>query len=644
MREKANRMSAHSNADLVMFFVGAVLGLLLVLTGVAMVTNRLFCEAWAVPSGVFDPLRFFGSGDAGTFGRTPSGCAAPTVAIVVAWGVVLTGATVATVFGVRAWMTWRESDKKFIESLLRRDGFARRAEVKDAIGTKAAISMTGKVRPTLPKEKRTPEAGNLRLGVSRGVTCWIGLEESVLLIGPPRSGKGVTVIVGAILDAPGPVITTSSRADNYAMTAPARAKKGPVTLFDPQGLTGKPTTMKWSPITGCEHAQTANQRANSLVSAAGLTSDGSNSEWRAPAVMIMQCLLHAAAIDGQSVDALMRWGNSPAEAKEAVTILKRAPGQSQAWGLALESEIDSDPKMRANKWFGVSNAVAGLSVQSVRDALSPESASETFDIDTFIEQCGTLYIIGTKTGGSSAGPFLVAMMDAITERAREIAAKREGNRLDPPMSLPLDEIANIATWEGLIPLMADGGGVGISPMPVVQSLAQARNNWGEQAASALYDASTVKIQLGGASNTQDLQGFRDLSGGREVIRASKSRQSDGSSVSEQIHDDQVLDVDEIRRLPFGWALVFYRNRRPMLLSLAKYWERKDADVINTAKKLYAESLLDSQKAQEWLAALTPPPVKNAKTEQLALPAGKATDVAEEAEVDEVSDDDDVMVL
>ena len=234
-------------------------------------------------------------------------------------------------------------------------------------------------------------------------------------------------------------------------------------------------------------------------------------------------------------------------------------------------------------------------------------------------------------------------MDAITERAREIAAKREGNRLDPPMSLPLDEIANIATWEGLIPLMADGGGVGISPMPVVQSLAQARNNWGEQAASALYDASTVKIQLGGASNTQDLQGFRDLSGGREVIRASKSRQSDGSSVSEQIHDDQVLDVDEIRRLPFGWALVFYRNRRPMLLSLAKYWERKDADVINTAKKLYAESLLDSQKAQEWLAALTPPPVKNAKTEQLALPPGKdtSTDVAE---VDEVSDDDDVMVL
>ena len=111
MREKANRMTAHSNADLVMFFVGAVLGLLLVLTGVAMVTNRLFCEAWAVPSGVFDPLRFFGSGDAGTFGRTPSGCAAPTVAIVVAWGVVLTGATVATVFGVRAWITWRESDK-----------------------------------------------------------------------------------------------------------------------------------------------------------------------------------------------------------------------------------------------------------------------------------------------------------------------------------------------------------------------------------------------------------------------------------------------------------------------------------------------------------------------------------------------------
>src|SRR5699024_10526673 len=84
------------------------------------------------------------------------------------------------------------------------------------------------------------------------------------LIGPPRSGKGLHLLIGAILDAPGPVVTTSSRADNYAATAAIRRSRGPVALFDPQGLTDTPTTLKWSPITRCEVPRVANQRAACL--------------------------------------------------------------------------------------------------------------------------------------------------------------------------------------------------------------------------------------------------------------------------------------------------------------------------------------------------------------------------------------------
>ncbi|MBD4583306.1 type IV secretion system protein VirD4, partial [Xanthomonas citri pv. citri] len=100
----------------------------------------------------------------------------------------------------------------------------------------------------------------------------------------------------AILDAPGPVITTSSRADNLGATAELRKAKGPVALFDPQGLTGQPSTLKWSPITGCEEPRVANQRAASLIGASGLGSSSSNAEWQAPAITIMECLLHAAAL------------------------------------------------------------------------------------------------------------------------------------------------------------------------------------------------------------------------------------------------------------------------------------------------------------------------------------------------------------
>ncbi|WP_229659442.1 type IV secretory system conjugative DNA transfer family protein [Nesterenkonia alkaliphila] len=599
-----------TGGDIAMYAVGALVALLAALTGLGMVANRVACGQWAAPSGVFDPLTFVGTGDATAFGETETGCTAPTWGVGVAWGLFLVVAIVGTLGGFAAYTKYRQSDKYFIARMRRREGLAKRAEIREWMGPKAAKKATGKVRPTLEKKDRTPEAGNILLGHSEGVPCWASLEESQVLLGPPRSGKGVNVLVGAIVDAPGPVITTSSRADNYSMTAPLRAKKGPVTLFDPQGLTGKATTLKWSPITGCEKPQVANQRASSLIGAAGLAADGNNSEWRAPAIDIMQALLHAAALENRSVDDLMLWGKSSAQARAAVEILREHEEKGTAavgWGAALESVIEGDPKMRANMWFGVSNAVQGLSVDAVRQTLNPRSADETFDIDRFIKESGTLYIVGTKTGGSSAGPFLIAMMDAITERAREIAAKRKGNRLDPPLALILDEIANITrAWEGLVQLMADGGGVGISAMPVFQSLAQVRDAWGEQAASAIFDAATIKIQLGGASGTRDLEEIQKLAGQREIIRASKSRQKDGSSVSDQIHDKNVLEIDELRRLPFSWAIVLFRKQRPIFMNLKPYWKRKDADEIDQAKKAYAKSLLDPEHEHEWEAMLRPP--------------------------------------
>ena len=39
------------------------------------------------------------------------------------------------------------------------------------------------------------------------------------MLGPPRSGKGLHLVINAILDAPGAVITTATRPDNIAVTA-----------------------------------------------------------------------------------------------------------------------------------------------------------------------------------------------------------------------------------------------------------------------------------------------------------------------------------------------------------------------------------------------------------------------------------------
>lgn len=67
----------------------------------------------------------------------------------------------------------------------------------------------------------------------------------------------------------------------------------------------------------------------------------------------MECLLHAAALGGRTVDDLMRWGNNTAEAKEAAKILAEHPGSASNWNLVIQGIIDGEPKLLQNKWFGV---------------------------------------------------------------------------------------------------------------------------------------------------------------------------------------------------------------------------------------------------------------------------------------------------
>ena len=50
----------------------------------------------------------------------------------------------------------------------------------------------------------------------------------MVLLGPPRSGKGYNIVIPMLLDAPGAVITTATRADNLSATMTARAAPGPV--------------------------------------------------------------------------------------------------------------------------------------------------------------------------------------------------------------------------------------------------------------------------------------------------------------------------------------------------------------------------------------------------------------------------------
>lgn len=163
------------------------------------------------------------------------------------------------------------------------------------------------------------------------------------------------------------------------------------------------------------------------------------------------------------------------------------------------------------------------------------------------------------------------------EAARRMAATSPGARLDPTVLLALDEVGNLALLPSLPTLMAEGGGTGITTMSVLQSLAQARENWSENAAGAIWDASIVKIILGRASNSKDLHDLTTLIGERDEVTDSTPIGDHGSRTAQRsIRRVPIMPPDTIPTLPFGTALVLLRTAPPIATRMRTWTDRTAA--------------------------------------------------------------------
>lgn len=533
------------------------------------------------PPSFFNPVAGVGLvvGRADWFSRGSVECAPSLAAVWWLVGVMLALVAALAVGGALGWRMWKQSGAWLRQDILSREGVAGRAEIVRDFGARAVRRRGLYTRPGLSKP--SIQDVSWTLGRSRGVTIHVSTEESMVIQGAPRSGKGLYVVINAILDAPGAVVTTSTRADNLVVTMRARMSDGrPVTVFDPQGMSGLPSTLRWSPVRGCGDPDIATRRA--LVITADTEMKGENAAWQKRSLIILQCLLHAAALSGEGIAAFRRWSSSPVLAREALDILGRT-GAALGWQADLMGILEDDPRNTSNSWIGVSAAVAPLSSPRVMAALNPQDEAQEFDPKAFIRQRGTLYLIGTRSGAAAAGPYLSALIDDIDNAAREMAFVSAGGRLDPPLSLILDEIANLSPWPGLPVVLSDGGGIGISTLVVLQSLSQARSGWSIEEAATIWDSAIIKVIFGGGSDERDLRSLAGLLGERSLIMNTRSWSAQGRQDGEQIRDTPVIRLDEIRRLPVGTALMLGRRTRPILLDLRDWHKRKDAAELGRSK-------------------------------------------------------------
>ncbi|MCI1978278.1 MAG: TraM recognition domain-containing protein [Bifidobacteriaceae bacterium] len=560
----------------------AIIGLLTLVAFMLALRGAGSAAAWI--TGIAPPTGGPASGISVLFNPSDPGAALGTPALnpVVYWTVTSLMLTLTGILGVFAWLRVRRFTKTVEADPRRMAGIATRHDITTTASTKALLKRAVNLRPSLESPK--PEDVGYLLGSSKGAGVWASVEDSIMVIGPPRSGKGLHLVIPAILDAPGAVVCTSTRPDNLTATMRARATIGPVAIFDPQHLAeGLPSGMRWSPIRGCENPQTAMIRATGLAAGTGLSSGGveSGGFWEGKTRSALQALLHAAAIDHRTSAELFRWTLDPVAAADAVAILNAAPGAATGWAESLQAMIDSDPRTRDSIWQGVSLALGSLADPRVLDAVSPD-VGESFDPETFIHDKGTLFLLATGSGAGASAALVAALVEDLIETARRMAARSPGARLDPPLLLALDEIANLAPLPSLPTLMAEGGGSGITTMPVLQSLSQARDRWNEHQASAIWDAAIVKVILGGASGSRDLQDIANLIGERDEYTDSVTLGDHGTRSNQRsIRRVPILPPDRIRRLPFGTGIILLRSAPPIITDLRPWPKRPDAAQLTT---------------------------------------------------------------
>ncbi|MBB5940131.1 hypothetical protein [Streptomyces zagrosensis] len=312
---------------------------------------------------------------------------------------------------------------------------------------------------------------------SQRAALWSGTAEPPRVLYGPAATRHEAAL-HAILEATGPVLVTSSDAALWAESAGTRAKLGPVHVFDPGHLLDTPARLRWNPASGCEAREVAATRSAALLAPVRPASliDSATAD---AAETLLRCWLHAAAVDGRPFRQVHRWaqGNS---AHEPVRILRTNPKAISGMAGELESTLTAHPERRDLAQELTARALGALSSIHIRDACNANRA-DALALESFIGEGGTLYVAGealenprTQPG---AMPLLTALVANVVERGRRMAERSSPGRLDPPLTLVLDDIAAVAPFPALPELVTGGVAQGLPTLALMRSPEQARARW-----------------------------------------------------------------------------------------------------------------------------------------------------------------------
>ncbi|MGH3777971.1 MAG: type IV secretory system conjugative DNA transfer family protein [Pseudonocardiaceae bacterium] len=458
----------------------------------------------------------------------------------------------------------------------RRHGVASTVHILRHASAVAMRRKASSVRPSVRELSRRQRArvATTQFGVPLCRTgllrVWASVEDVVLTFGAPRKGKSGW-LAGRIIDASGAVLVTSTRTDLYDLTHALRAKRGPVFVFNPTGLADLPSTICFDPLTGCANPVTAYERATDLVAGAshsgGQSNDGDRKQWEGQARRVLTALLHAAALGGLGMAAVQQWiANPDTASREVMRLLRRSPSAA-AYVPDAEQFLTTNDRTRSSITSTIAPCLGWLANP---DARAATTGTTPLDVAELLRSRATVYLLGAEE--SQVAPLVAALTGHIARDARRIAARAPAGRLDPPLTLILDEAALICP----VPLdswTSDMGGRGVHIIAAFQSRAQLISRWGATAARVILGNTGAVVLFCQGDDTEDLAHWSALTGHRD--EPVTTTDPAGQVSSRTTHKVPVISPAQLANLPKRRVVVLRSGMPPVLGWAPMAWKRRD---------------------------------------------------------------------
>jgi hypothetical protein len=217
------------------------------------------------------------------------------------------------------------------------------------------------------------------------------------------------------------------------------------------------------------------------------------------------------------------------------------------------------------------------------EAVTTAGGWSGFDFGAFVASRDTLYLVASDGAGTPVTPLFLLVCSEVAHVARASGAASAAGRLDPPMRMVLDELANtapvpVARWSSW------AAGSGIQLYLVVQAWAQLVDRYGQAAANTIWQCCKVKIVYGGTSET-DLCEMVERLCGSAPVRVSERRAAERPAAGPFWMQDggerwrreemALLPAAELRQLPRSCAVVIADHGRPVIVRTEQVRNRAD---------------------------------------------------------------------